>query len=169
MSFGDDLDRQRADVMRLVRHASTSWADAMRAHMMAPPDSGFAGRLRALSEAAGTEQVAWEQAQSAGLLWRPVPGAERAEPPYELRPGTGRRGPEDLWMRFDAAVKKLNRAITGSSSVEVAASFGEFSEAAADLAEAVDAEDRVAREAQSRAREAQARTQEARGRARGAA
>ncbi len=152
MSFSEDLDRQRAHVMRLVRHASSGWAEAMRAHMLAPPDPGFAHRLRSLSEAAATEQVAWEHAHSAGLLWRPVPGAESAEPPYELRPGTGRRGPEELWSRFDAAVADLNRAITGSNAVEVADAFGEVSDAAADLADAVEREDEVARAAQTRAR-----------------
>ena len=104
MSFGDDLDRQRAQIMRAVRHASDDWAAAMRAHKLAPPDPGFASRLRDLAEAASNEQVAWEHAHAAGLLWRPVPGAENAEPPYELRPGTGRRGPAALWERFDAAV-----------------------------------------------------------------
>ena len=81
MSFSEDLDAQRAKVMRAVRQASTDWAEAMRAHKLAPPDSGFTGRLRALSDAAGREQVAWEHAHAAGLLWRPIPGAENAEPP----------------------------------------------------------------------------------------
>jgi hypothetical protein len=138
--------------MRLVRHASTGWAHAMRAHKMAPPDAGFAGRLRSLAEAAATEQVAWEHAHAAGLLWRPVPGAENAEPPYELRPGTGRRGPEDLWTRFDAVVASLNQAITGSDAAAVADAFGEVAEATAELADAVEREDQAAREASSRAR-----------------
>ena len=116
MSFGDDLDRQRAQIMRAVRHASDDWAAAMRAHKLAPPDAGFASRLRDLAEAASNEQVAWEHAHAAGLLWRPVPGAENAAPPYELRPGTGRRGPAPLWERFDTAVATLNHAITGSSA-----------------------------------------------------
>ena len=152
MSFGEDLDRQRAHVMRLVRHASTNWADAMRAHVMAPPDAGFAARLRALSEAAATEQVAWERAHAAGMRWRPVPGAERAAPPYELRAGTGRRGPDELWARFDEAVAALNLAITGSSAVAVSEAFGEMSDSAADLADAIERIDEVARAAQSRAR-----------------
>ena len=152
MSFGEDLDRQRAVAMRLVRHASTSWAEAMRAHVMAPPDAGFAARLRALSEAAATEQVAWDQAHAAGMMWKPVPGAERAQPPYELRPGTGRRGAEELWVRFDNAVATLNRAITGSNAVAVAEAFGAMSDAAADLADAIEGLDEVARQAQVRAR-----------------
>ena len=137
MSFGEDLDRQRAHVMRLVRQASHGWADAMRAHKLAPPDAGFAARLRALADAAASEQVAWEHAHAAGLLWRPVPGAETAEPPYELRPGTGRRGPEDMWQRFDAAVAELNRAITVSSAADVADAFGEIAAAAFALADEV--------------------------------
>lgn len=141
MSFSDDLDRQRAHVMRAVRQAGSSWAEAMRAHKLAPPDAGFAARLDALAEAAANEQVAWEHAHAAGLLWRPVPGAENAEPPYELRPGTGRRGPEELWRRFDAAVAGLNRAITGSDAAAVADAFGEIAQVARELADAVAAED----------------------------
>ena len=150
MSFSDDLDRQRAHVMRLVRQAGTDWAQAMRAHKLAPPDVGFAGRLRALARAGETEQVAWEQAHAAGLSWHPVAGAERAEPPYELRPGTGRRGPDERWGRFDAAVATLNRAIQGSDAAAVADAFGEIAAAAAALAEAVARIDEGA--ARSRAR-----------------
>lgn len=141
MSFSADDDRGRTDVMRGVRQAASNWADAMRAHVLAPPDAGFASRLRTLSEAAATEQEAWEEAHRAGLLWRPVPGAENAKPPYELRPGTGRRGPDDLWRRFDSAVAVLNHAITGSNAAEVAAAFDDFSEAAGALADAVQRED----------------------------
>src|SRR5580704_13182220 len=130
MSFRDDLDRQRAQIMRAVRQAGTDWAEAMRAHKLAPPDAGFAARLRSLSDAAEREQVAWEHAHAAGLLWRPIPGAENAEPPYELRPGTGRRGPAEL-----------NRAITGSSAADVADAFGELSDAAGALATAVASDD----------------------------
>lgn len=152
MSFTEDLDAERAHVLRLVRHASAGWADAMRAHTLAPPDAGFAARLQVLSEAAATEQVAWEQAHAAGLLWRPVPGAETAEPPYELRPRTGRRGPDELWTRFDAAVTALNKAIAGSSASELATAFGEMAAAARDLADAIEREDAAIREAQARTR-----------------
>jgi hypothetical protein len=153
MSFGDDLDRQRAQIMRAVRHASDGWAEAMRAHKLAPPDAGFAQRLRNLADAAANEQVAWEHAHAAGLLWRPVPGAENAAPPHELRPGTGRRGPARLWERFDAEVAGLNSAITGSSAANVADAFGEFAEAAGALADAIAREDETATQpSRSRAR-----------------
>ena len=135
--------------MRAVRHASGAWADAMRAHKLAPPDAGFASRLRSLAEAAEREQVTWEHAHAAGLLWRPIAGAENAQPPYELRPGTGRRGPADLWQRFDAAVADLNGAIASTSAAEVADAFGAVAETAAALADAVAAEDEHSAQAQA--------------------
>jgi hypothetical protein len=153
MSSGEGLDPRRAQILRAVRQAGNDWAEAMKAHKLAPPDPGFAGRLRSLAEAAAREQVAWEHAHAAGLLWRPVPGAEHAQPPYELRPGTGRRGPGDLWQRFDQAVAALNNAITGSSSAEVADAFGELAEATQALADAVTREDQAtAQQAGARAR-----------------
>ena len=152
MSFGDELERERERVARLVRHASVSWAEAMRAHKLAPPDEGFATRLQRLSEAAGAEQLAWEQAHAAGMQWRPVPGADQAEPPYELRPGTGRRGPEDLWQQFDRAVLELNRAIGGTDARTVSTSFASVADAAAKLSQAVADEDAITREAKEIAR-----------------
>ena len=153
MTTGHEQDAPANEhVMRLVRHASLSWAGAMRAHTLAPPDLGFASRLRALSQAAATEQLAWEQAHAAGLAWRPVPGAEASAPPYELRPGTGRRGPQELWARFDRAVAYLSRAITEPDAQQLAAAFGEMSDAAGELADAVELEDTVTREAEARAR-----------------
>jgi hypothetical protein len=152
VTFSEELDAERAQIMRAVRQASTAWAEAMRAHKLAPPDAGFAARLRALAEAAAAEQVTWEHAHAAGLLWRPVPGAEHAEPPYELRPGTGRRGPQQLWEQFDAAVRRLNHAIAGTSAADVADAFGEISAVAAALADAVAAEDAEAGESRLRGR-----------------
>ena len=114
----------------------------MTAHKMAPPDDGFAGRLRSLASAAETEREACEEAADAGLLWRPIPGAQGSQPPYELRPGTGRRGPAELWQRFDAAVENLNHAITGTNVTVVARAFAELASAAGAVADAVEAEDR---------------------------
>lgn len=152
MSFADDLDAQRAQIMRAVRQASSDWAEAMRDHKLAPPDAGFSARLTKLAQAAEREHVAWEHAHSAGLMWRPIPGAESAEPPYELRPGTGRRGPEELWARFDEAVAQLNRAIAGSSAAAVADAFGDMSDVAKALADAVAHEDLRDERAVTRAR-----------------
>lgn len=145
-------EQEQESIMRAVVIARDGWASAMRAHVLAPPDGGFAGRLRTLAEAAEREQTAWEEAHAAGLLWRPVPGAENAQPPYELRPGTGRRGPESLWARFDRAVATLNRAITGSDAAAVADAFGVMAQSARTLADAIEAEDRAATAEGARAR-----------------
>ena len=142
MSSSDDGPREYAN--QRLRDARAAWGQAMTAHKMAPPDPGFASRLRALSRAAQAERDACEEADRAGLLWRPIPGAQGAQPPYELRPGTGRRGPTDLWERFDATVLNLNHAITGTNVVGVARAFGELAAAAAALADAVEAEDQKA-------------------------
>src|SRR5437588_12836904 len=104
MSASEPDPRERA-AQRLAE-AKTAWGQAMTAHKMAPPDAGFAARLRSLSAAAQAEREACEEANRAGLLWRPIPGAQTAQPPYELRAGTGRRGPAELWERFDTAVQK---------------------------------------------------------------
>jgi hypothetical protein len=122
-----------------VREAQASWAGAMRAHEMAPPDPGFRARLRALSQAAGAMRDTHARALDAGLAWRPVDGSDRARPPYELRPGTGRRGPEELWVRFDQAVAQLNAAGAGDSLAEVVAAYAAVAGAAQALADALEA------------------------------
>jgi hypothetical protein len=63
-----------ARIMRAVRQAGNNWAQVKGAHRLAPPIR-LCARLRALADAAASEQVAWEYAYAAGLPWRPVAGA----------------------------------------------------------------------------------------------
>lgn len=142
MSASEPDPRERA--AQQLQDAKAAWGQAMTAHKMAPPDAGFASRLRTLAQAAQAEREACEEADRAGLLWRPIPGAQGAQPPYELRPGTGRRGPAEFWDRFDAAVQNLNHAIAGTNVVGVASAFGELASAAGALADTIEAEDREA-------------------------
>jgi hypothetical protein len=79
------------------------------------------------------------RALEAGLAWRPVEGSEDAPPPYELRPGTGRRGPDDLWDAFDVAVDRLNAAGAGDSLADLVAAYATVAEAASALADALEA------------------------------
>jgi hypothetical protein len=124
--------------------AEDLWAQAIRSHRLAPPDPGFAGRLRTLSGAAAAEEAVAREASELGLAWSPLPGARSAEPPYELRPGTGRRGPAELWEVFDTAVARFNRAAADTDAAAVADAYKELSTATAALADAVEAEDRAA-------------------------
>jgi hypothetical protein len=68
-----------------------------------------------------------------------VEGSERARPPYELRPGTGRRGPEELWKRFDASVERLNHAGAGDNLAELVAAYAAVAEVAGALADRLEA------------------------------
>jgi hypothetical protein len=111
---------------------------------MAPPDKGFVSRLRTLGHAAAIEAAVCSDASELGLAWRPMPGAESAEPPYELRPGTGRRGPVELWEHFDTAVARFNHAAAGTDPAAMAAAYDEISLTVLALADAVEAEDRSA-------------------------
>jgi hypothetical protein len=122
-----------------VNQARASWSGAMRAHEQAPPDPGFRDRLRALAEAAAAMRDAHTRALDAGMAWRPVADSERARPPYELRPGTGRRGPADLWTRFDAAVQRLNQAGAGDKLGDVVGAYAAVAQAASELADALQA------------------------------
>ncbi len=122
--------RERA--LGLSDAAELAWSEAMRGHIMAPPDDGFEDRLRVLAGAARQRALAARAGAEAGLRWVPRPGAIRSQPPYELRPGTGRRGSPGPWERFDGAVAAVNRADAGTDLQAVA-------DAALALAEAAEA------------------------------
>ena len=135
--------------------AQQHWRRAIEAHRAAPPDAGFSARLTALAQAALEEAEVCREADEAGFEWPPHRGAN-SEPPYELRPGSGRRGPDGLWRRFDVAVGELGRAATGRDLQAVARAYQELGEVTAELATAVEAEDRTSGllPARSRARAA---------------
>ena len=124
------------------RKAQEEWRSALAVHRLAPPDAGFSARLAGLAAAARAEADACRVADAAGFEWPPH-RASSSEPPYELQPGSGRRGPEDLWRRFDGAVSELNRAATGTDLVAVAAAYEVLAEVAGELAVAVEREDRA--------------------------
>jgi hypothetical protein len=131
-----------------------SWASAVEAHRLAPPDHGFAARLSALSQGASDAARVCRGAAAIGFHWPPTRKAD-SEPPYELRPGTGRRGPEELWQRFDQATTRLGTMAAGEDMLEVAGAYEELAAIAGALAEAVaDKERPGSRRARTRARRA---------------
>ena len=117
------------------------WRQAIHAHRMAPPDAGFSGRLADLAKAARAEAAICRRADVSGL--RMAAAQSTGRQPYELQPDTGRRGPEALWRRFDAAVHELNRAGAGTDLIEVARAHEELAEVAGELAVAVERQDRA--------------------------
>ena len=124
------------------RDAQELWRGALEAHRLAPPDAGFSVRLSGLADAARAEAQACRVADRVGFEWPPHRASSSA-PPYELQPGSGRRGPEALWRRFDAAVSELNRAATGTDLLAVAVAYDGLAEVAGELAVAVEREDRA--------------------------
>jgi hypothetical protein len=136
---GTPAESAKEQAWTSVNDARASWSGAMRAHQQAPPDPGFRDRLRSLADAAAAMRDAHSRALQAGLAWRPVADSERARPPYELRPGTGRRGPAELWTRFDAAVQRLNHAGAGDNLADVIDAYASVAQAALELADALQA------------------------------
>jgi hypothetical protein len=74
MSGPEPDARERAN--QRLREAKTAWGQALSAHKLAPPDAGFAARLCSLAGASEDEREACQEAGRAGLLWRPIPGAQ---------------------------------------------------------------------------------------------
>jgi hypothetical protein len=128
-------------ILSEFRQAMAGWAGAVQAHKQAPPDLGFAARLAGLARGAGEAARVCRSADAAGFEWPPARKAD-SEPPYELRAGTGRRGPEELWRRFDQTITRLSTVAAGTDMLEVASAYEELAAIAGELAQAVAAEDR---------------------------
>lgn len=129
------------DSEQAFQDARESWRAALREHVRAPPDAGFSKRLTKLAAAASQRAAACEAAHKEGFEWPATRGG--AKPPYELQPGTGRRGPDSLWERFDEAVAELDRVSEGRSMRAVGRAYAELAELASQLAKAVEREDRA--------------------------
>ncbi len=132
-------ERNDERIQAEFRHVQNRWRTAVEAHRMAPPDSGFSARLASLAEASCLEAEICREAHRAGYAWPPATSA--GEQPYELRPGTGRRGPAALWHAFDAAVAQLTSGAATTDLLAVADAYDAFAGACAALSEAVERED----------------------------
>lgn len=131
------------DSQELFKEARAAWLTALRGHVLAPPDADFSTRIAALADAARQRADACKTADKDGYDWTPSSGG--AKPPYELQPGTGRRGPDDLWEQFDDAVTELDRVSEGRSMRAVARAYGDLADIAMELANAIEREDRASR------------------------
>ena len=132
-----DPAEQRRQALAMNEAAAVAWADAIRAHIVAPPDDGFVDRLRGFAQAARMRARAARVADAAGMRWVAQPGARSSQAPYELRPGTGRVGPADLWERFDERVAAYNAAVAGTSAGTVADAADAIAEVLEQIADAV--------------------------------
>src|SRR5271165_4901613 len=131
------------EILGDFKEGMASWASAVQAHKQAPPDLGFAARLAALAEGANEAARVCRVADAAGFEWPPARKAD-SEPPYELRQGTGRRVPEELWQRFDQTITRLSTVAAGTDMLAVAHAYDELAGIAGELANAVESEDGAA-------------------------
>ncbi len=131
-----------------LQQSFAGWRQALETHRLAPPDAGFAARLAGLAAAAG-EQARVHRAAAPDYEWVPH---SAGQPPYELQPETGRRGPQNLWRRFDEAVEQLGHATEGQDMLAVAVAYEELAKAATKLMQAIEREDRAHASTPSRPR-----------------
>jgi hypothetical protein len=136
----DKVPDPDAQALGDFKEGMDSWAGAVLAHKQAPPDLGFGDRLATLAQGANDAARVCRAADAAGFEWPPARKSD-SEPPYELRAGTGRRGPEDLWRRFDQAITRLSAVAAGTNMLEVANAYEELASIAEELAQAVHSED----------------------------
>src|SRR5271165_3330253 len=142
MSKSSPLADPDQQILGDFKEGMARWASAVQAHKQAPPDEHFAARLTALSQGASEAARVCRAADAAGFEWPPARKAD-SEPPYELQPGTGRRGPEELWQRFDQATTRAGTMAAGTNMLKVARAYEELAAIAGELAKAVEAEDRA--------------------------
>ena len=122
-----------------VQLADRVWTEALEESEEAPPDLGFTERVRRIANAAEQEAAALRFADHFGLAYRPHPGARNMQLSHELRPGAGsRRGPPELWERFDRAVGDLGEALEGVALSAISRAFAELSEVARELADEIE-------------------------------
>ncbi|MFZ1996538.1 MAG: hypothetical protein WAU75_20670 [Solirubrobacteraceae bacterium] len=118
-----------AAIVDRMQTAGRSWESALDAHALAPPDAGFPGRLRQLSDAAAEQAGAFQLAADGGLGWRARAIEDGFTLAPELTPGMNRPGSAALWKRFDEAVEVLAAALAGSSPAALASAFSDLSDA----------------------------------------
>ena len=134
----DDRDELHAAAQGL-QQADMAWEAAQSASANPPPAPGFGERVRDLARACERQAKALETAAHvSGFVWNPEPNAREMVLSYELRQGANRPGPPDLWQKFDAAVRRLGRAMEGSFMSVVAAAYAELAVVMNQIADALE-------------------------------
>lgn len=124
-----------------MRVADEHWTASLDASIYAPPDPGFASRVRRIGEAAALESSAIRRAAAINrVVWNPMPSGRQRRLSYELRPGGNRPGPAEPWQRFDATVERVWNAVEGTDMYAVADRYGELADLMHEIADELDAD-----------------------------
>lgn len=138
------------DAIRSMQEAEAEFDGAVSASNDAPPDRGFAGRIRAVADACLRRAEALSQAERIpGFRWTPVPHPESPIRSHELRPGGNRPGAELKWRMYDMAVERLTIAVQGNLPSLVATEFREIGWVLNEIADELDQGAGVAGESRS--------------------
>lgn len=122
-----------------LQEADMVWEAAQFASANPPPAPGFGERVRDLARACEQQAKALEAAAHlSGFVWNPEADARDMVLSYELRPGANRPGPAGLWREFDAAVRRLGRAMEGSFMSVVASAYAELAVVMDQIADALE-------------------------------
>ena len=132
MSLALAIDRLRAADERV--------REAIRLGRRAPPDEGFADRLRVFGEAAGVQAGALEYAAGVGVTLKNLKPQRGPKFPHELTAAAFRPGPPELWEAFDAAADGVHQAGWDRDISAAAQHWRQVAELASALAVAVDLE-----------------------------
>jgi hypothetical protein len=120
--------------------ADQRWQAAIDDSAFAPPDPGFADRVRAIAMAAeGEAVVLHEAARNPRLRWQPAHSTAIGLS-YELRPGGNRPGPTRSWTEFDQAVEHVSEAQRDTDFAAIADAFRQLGIVAMRLAGQIDGE-----------------------------
>ena len=108
----------------------------------------FAQRLRTFSNAARRQAESMRYAHAEGLRFQAWERTARPrQPPAELQRGSGRVGPLELWEDFDGRFAVWARAVEQTDLSVIGSAYEALSEVTAALAEAVDEERDMTRQA----------------------
>jgi excisionase family DNA binding protein len=138
--YEDWLAGERASSETDYHEAGYRWELALERSRMAPPDAGFASRVRQIAMAASWWSAALKRRASTDpeFGWKPVPGSAGMTLSYELRPGGIRPGPRDAWERFDRTVARLGNAMEGDRLSAVTGALTDLADAARDISDQLD-------------------------------
>lgn len=137
-----DLDPQAIrDAIKGMQEAEVVFDQAVQASDNAPPDPGFADRVRAVAEASLQRSAALgAAARIPGFRWTPISDPIAPIRSHELRPGGNRPGPPAAWQQYDMAVERLTIAVQGNLLDLVADEFREIGWALNEIADTLIAE-----------------------------
>ena len=134
-SLAGQVARARADMdpavireaIKAMQEAEVVFEAAVESSDNAPPDPGFAQRIRAVAQASVQRAEALRQADLIpGFRWTPISDPDPVIRSHELRPGGNRPGSPNKWRSYDMAVERLSIAVQGNVISLVADEFREI-------------------------------------------